>query len=95
MMAEKDRREAAAQLIQQVTEALVSVSLLLVGARRFELRTSSLSGTRSNQLSYAPVPAAAGGGKQGGLWKPRILDALRPLSNRGPAQVSAQLAYLL
>jgi hypothetical protein len=25
-----------------------------VGARRFELRTSSLSGTRSNQLSYAP-----------------------------------------
>jgi hypothetical protein len=28
----------------------------LVGARRFELRTSSLSGTRSNQLSYAPEP---------------------------------------
>ena len=26
-----------------------------VGARRFELRTSSLSGTRSNQLSYAPA----------------------------------------
>lgn len=26
----------------------------LVGARRFELQTSSLSGTRSNQLSYAP-----------------------------------------
>ena len=25
-----------------------------MGARRFELRTSSLSGTRSNQLSYAP-----------------------------------------
>ena len=25
-----------------------------VGARRFELRTSSLSATRSNQLSYAP-----------------------------------------
>ena len=27
----------------------------LVGAPRFELGTSSLSGTRSNQLSYAPV----------------------------------------
>ena len=26
-----------------------------VGARRFELRTSSLSATRSNQLSYAPI----------------------------------------
>jgi hypothetical protein len=26
-----------------------------MGARRFELRTSSLSGTRSNQLSYAPA----------------------------------------
>jgi hypothetical protein len=25
-----------------------------VGARRLELQTSSLSGTRSNQLSYAP-----------------------------------------
>src|SRR5277367_1731069 len=31
----------------------------LVGARRFELRTSSLSGTRSNQLSYAPGQRAA------------------------------------
>jgi hypothetical protein len=30
------------------------VRLYLVGARRVELRTSSLSGTRSNQLSYAP-----------------------------------------
>ncbi len=29
-------------------------SLRLVGARRLELQTSSLSGTRSNQLSYAP-----------------------------------------
>ena len=27
----------------------------IVGARRFELRTSSLSATRSNQLSYAPA----------------------------------------
>ena len=30
------------------------VGLGRVGARRFELRTSSLSATRSNQLSYAP-----------------------------------------
>ena len=32
-----------------------------VGARRFELRTSSLSGTRSNQLSYAPAVGLAAG----------------------------------
>ena len=32
----------------------VKTGLKRVGARRFELRTSSLSATRSNQLSYAP-----------------------------------------
>jgi hypothetical protein len=31
----------------------------LVGARRLELQTSSLSGTRSNQLSYAPGVVSA------------------------------------
>ena len=28
-----------------------------MGARRFELRTSPLSGVRSSQLSYAPFPS--------------------------------------
>ena len=42
---------------QETTKALRNSLLrkaLQVGARRLELQTSSLSGTRSNQLSYAP-----------------------------------------
>ena len=43
--------------LRRIIKALrnsLSRKALLVGARRVELRTSSLSGTRSNQLSYAP-----------------------------------------
>jgi hypothetical protein len=35
-------------------EGLLACTNGQVGARRLELQTSSLSGTRSNQLSYAP-----------------------------------------
>ena len=35
----------------------------MVGVLGFEPRTSSLSGTRSNQLSYTPIPAASQRGK--------------------------------
>ncbi len=52
-----------------------------VGARRVELRTSSLSATRSNQLSYAPGPLGTG---------PRsiILDFPGWLSNRHKSSLS-------
>jgi len=50
-----------------VCEGLQSIAPPKVGARRLELRTSSLSGTRSNQLSYAP--------------KPSILQRVETLSN--------------
>ena len=33
-----------------------NISALIVGLGRFELPTSRLSGVRSNQLSYRPVP---------------------------------------
>ena len=36
----------------------------MVGLTRIELVTSSLSGTRSNQLSYKPLVAAPGGGSR-------------------------------
>mgnify|MGYP007050332620 CR=1 FL=1 len=50
-----------------------------MGARRFELRTSSLSGMRSNRLSYAPLVVGVAGA--GALPKHWILPCSFSLSN--------------
>ena len=50
----------------------------LVGLTRVELVTSSLSGTRSNQLSYKPVVFRKGDGTLRGTGKARVMFQLRP-----------------
>ena len=51
--------------------------VVVVGLRGFEPRTSSLSGMRSNQLSYSPLPSGAS--YQRGRCRPRANQ--RPLSS--------------
>ena len=41
----------------------------MVGLTRIELVTSSLSGTRSNQLSYKPSMSLAKGARNKGVWR--------------------------
>ena len=50
----RGQSEHFGQQILAVLPEICSAEETGVGARRFELRTSSLSATRSNQLSYAP-----------------------------------------
>ena len=56
-------KAGATPLLRGVAGILLRLSL--VGARRFELRTSSLSATRSNQLSYAPLSSRNSIGTEG------------------------------
>ena len=50
----------------------------LVGLTRVELVTSSLSGTRSNQLSYKPMVFRKGDGTLLREQKPDVMFQLRP-----------------
>ena len=47
----------------QICKSIWIISRKMVGVLGFEPRTSSLSGTRSNQLSYTPISAASLRGK--------------------------------
>ena len=58
-----------------------------VGARRFELRTSSLSATRSNQLSYAPPTTGILAEKPQFLNRPIVVFCVR-LSNGRKSSLS-------
>jgi hypothetical protein len=56
---ERDRTDDLLRAKQALSQ--LSYTPELVGLGRFELPTSRLSGVRSNQLSYRPVPLTSSG----------------------------------
>ncbi len=71
------RVETYRQAIREALRNSLLRKAFLVGARRLELQTSSLSGTRSNQLSYAPESAIL---QHGGAVSNRGLRPTCPIS---------------